>query len=71
MLEYTAYDVLHLPTIYTKFRLDCDTNYNFFQKILNECKKYLEYANINLNIKNYNKINLQKDKEVQGLIKYN
>jgi hypothetical protein len=37
--------------------------------IFNECKKYLSYVKINLNIKNFNKTNIQQHTILQGLIK--
>jgi hypothetical protein len=75
MLEYTAVDVIYLPAIYNKFKQSFESieipQYKnlTFDKILLECKKYLEYTKINLSIKNFNKINIEKDKEVEGLLK--
>ena len=39
------------------------------ENIFNECKKYLSYVKINLNIKNFNKTNIQQHTILQGLIK--
>ncbi len=72
MLEYTAYDVLYLPKIYFLIKKLCEEgNYQSltFDKITVESNRYLDYAEINLSIKNFNKINIQKDKEVEGLLK--
>lgn len=72
MLEYTANDVLFLPKIYEIIKELCNNgSYSSlsFNHITAESNKYLEYSKINLTIKNFNKINLQKDKEVEGLIK--
>ncbi len=72
MLEYTANDVLYLPKIYEIIKDLCNNgNYSSlsFDHITTESNKYLEYSEINLSIKNFNKLNLQKDKEVEGLIK--
>jgi len=64
MIEYAANDVIFLPKLYCIF-----CKYAAFPKILVECEKYLEYLKINLNIKNFNKINLETDRVIQGLIK--
>ncbi len=72
MLEYTALDVLFLPKIYHLIKENCEgglyKNLNF-DKINYECHKYLEYCKINLTIKNFNKISIEKDKVVEGLLK--
>lgn len=73
MLEYTANDVLYLPTIYFIIKQNCENGIYknlTFDKILAECNKYLEYSKINLTIKNFNKISIESNKEVEGLIKY-
>jgi len=64
MIEYAANDVIYLPQLYYIF---CENAVN--GKIKSECEKYLEYLKINLNIKNFNKINLETDRVIQGLIK--
>lgn len=72
MLEYTALDVLFLPKIYDLIKENCQgSTYKSltFDKIFFECQKYLEYCKINLSIKNFNKISIEKDKIVEGLIK--
>ena len=72
MLEYTACDVLFLPKIYHLIKINCENevyNHLTFDKIKQECNKYLEYCKINLTIKNFNKISIEKDKIVEGLLK--
>ena len=72
MKEYAARDVIYLPVIYKNFKDNCEKNiYNSLniEDIQNECVRYLRYTKINLNIRNYNKINIEKDKRVEGLIK--
>jgi ribonuclease D len=64
MIEYAANDVIYLPQLFYIF---CENIP--YGKIKNECEKYLEYLNINLNIKNFNKINLETDRVIQGLLK--
>jgi len=73
MLEYTGNDVIYLPKIYGIIKNACDEGLYptlTINKIKNESSKYLEYSEINLSIKNFNKINIQKDKELEGLLKY-
>ena len=69
---YAGCDVLYLPKIYDftvkkyeKKVLKKLTLSNIFK----ECEKYLQYLNINKNIKNYNKMNLTKGTKIKGLIK--
>jgi hypothetical protein len=72
MKDYAARDVIYLPILYNIFKDNCEKSlYNklTFDYISHECERYLKYTQINLNVKNYNKINLQKDKLVEGLIK--
>lgn len=64
MIEYASNDVIYLPQLYYIF-LDNAA----FPKIQKECEKYLEYLKINLNIKNFNKISLETDRVIQGLLK--
>ena len=69
---YAGCDVYYLPKIY-------DLIVNKYEKkilkkvtisnIFKECEKYLQYLNINKNIKNYNKMNLTKGTKIKGLIK--
>jgi hypothetical protein len=73
MLEYTAKDVLYLPKIYDLIRYNCQVGVYkslTFENIKYECNKYLEYCRINLSIKNFNKINIERDKVVEGFLKY-
>jgi hypothetical protein len=72
MLEYTANDVIYLPKIYEIIKNVCDEGLYptlTINKIKKESSKYLDYLEINLSIKNFNKINIQKDKEIEGLLK--
>ena len=73
MLEYASNDVLYLPKIYYLIQQYCEQgmyqNLTFYT-IMNQCNKYLEYSKINLSIKNFNKINIEKGKELFGLLKY-
>ena len=72
MKEYAARDVIYLPVIYKIFKDNCEKkSYNSLniEDIQDECVRYLRYTKINLNIRNYNKINIEKDKQVEGLIK--
>ena len=64
MIEYASNDVIYLPQLYYIF---CQNN--AFPRIQSECEKYLEYIKINLTIKNFNKINLETDRVIQGLLK--
>lgn len=64
MIEYASNDVIYLPQLYLIF---CENT--SFQRISSECEKYLEYLKINLNIKNFNKINLEENRVIQGLLK--
>lgn len=64
MIEYASNDVIYLPQLYYIF---CENN--AYEKIKSECTKYLDYLKINLNIKNFNKINLEENRVVQGLLK--
>jgi hypothetical protein len=72
MMEYTALDVIFLPKVYSLMKenlqsgLFKETN---FDKVSKECEKSLNYCKINLAIKNFNKINIERDKVVEGLIK--
>jgi hypothetical protein len=72
MLEYTSNDVIYLPKVYEIIKKLCDDGIYpslTLNKIKNESSKYLDYTEINLSIKNFNKISIQKDKEVEGLLK--
>ena len=71
---YAGNDVIYLPKIYNIICSNVDRKIikNItVQNIFDECKKYLKYVNINLKIKNFNKTNIQRGTEIQGLIKYN
>ena len=64
MIEYASNDVIYLPQLYYIFLENAS-----FDKIRNQCEKYLSYLTINLNIKNFNKINLEANRVIQGLLK--
>lgn len=64
MVEYASNDVIYLPQLYLIFLEN-----NSFNKIIHECERYLDYLKINLNIKNFNKINLETNRVIQGLLK--
>ena len=69
---YAGNDVIYLPKIYNIICSKCDKKIIkdiSFENIFDECKKYLKYVNINLKIKNFNKTNIQKGTEIEGLIK--
>ena len=70
---YAGNDVIYLPKIYDIICDNCDRKIIknvTVENIFDECKKYLKYVNINLKIKNFNKTNILKGTEIQGLIKY-
>lgn len=70
---YAGKDVYYLPKIFYMISYRCNNKlYNSLtlQKIFDECNNYLKYVNINLNIKNFNKMNLSKGTILQGIIKY-
>ena len=69
---YAGNDVIYLPKIYNIICSKCDKKIIkdiTVENIFDECKKYLKYVNINLKIKNFNKTNIQKGTEIEGLIK--
>lgn len=71
---YAGCDVIYLPKIYSLFCKKCEEdslkNKEIkIEKIFQECQNYLKYVNINKNIKNYNKMNLEIGTKLDGLIK--
>ena len=69
---YAGNDVIYLPKIYNIICSKCDKKIIkdiSVDYIFQECEKYLKYVNINLKIKNFNKTNIQKGTEIEGLIK--
>jgi ribonuclease D len=69
---YAGNDVIYLPKIYNIICSKCDKKIIkdiSVDNIFKECEKYLKYVNINLKIKNFNKTNIQKGTEIEGLIK--
>jgi ribonuclease D len=72
MKAYAANDVIHLVNLYNLFKENCEKklfNELTFDRILQECERYLKYTKINLNIKNFNKVSIEKDKKVEGFLK--
>ena len=72
MIAYAANDVLYLPKLYNIFSKNCEENKNSnlsIRSISSLCEKYLDYCNINLSIKNYNKVSIEAGKIVEGLLK--
>ena len=68
---YAGNDVIYLPKIYDIICDNCDRKIIknvTVENIFDECKKYLKY--VNMKIKNFNKTNILKGTEIQGLIKY-
>ena len=72
LIYYAGLDVIYLPKLYNlivqKYEKKILKKINL-SHIFNECEKYLQYLNINKNIKNYNKMNLTKGTKIKGLIK--
>ena len=71
---YAGCDVIYLPKIYNLLSKKCEedslkTKNIKVECIFKECQNYLKYVNINKNIKNYNKMNLQIGTKLEGLIK--
>ena len=71
---YAGCDVIYLPKIYNLLCKKCEedslkTKNVKIECIFKECQNYLKYVNINKNIKNYNKMNLQIGTKLEGLIK--
>jgi ribonuclease D len=72
MKEYAANDVIYLPNLFNLFKENCEKkmfNDIELKGITKECEKYLNYSKINLNIKNFTKVSIEKDKKIEGLIK--
>ena len=69
---YAGSDVYYLPKLYDLFcqKIEAKIVRNInIQDIFKECRKYLNYLNINKNIKNYTKMNLTEGTKIKGLIK--
>ena len=69
---YAGNDVYYLPKLYDIFcqKIESGIVRNVsIQDIFRECRKYLNYLNINKNIKNYTKTNLTEGTKIKGLIK--
>lgn len=75
MKEYAANDVIYLPKLYNLMKKNIKDlpeaeGTITYQGILDECQKTLKYPKLNLNIKNFNKYNIPKGKEIDGMLKY-
>ena len=69
---YAGCDVAYLPKMYDLICQKCEKKIVkkiTIENIFKECEKYLQYLKININIKNYNKMNLSKGTKIKGLIK--
>ena len=69
---YAGCDVVYLPKMYDLICQKCEKKIVkkiTIENIFKECEKYLQYLKININIKNYNKMNLSKGTKIKGLIK--
>ena len=69
---YAGSDVYYLPKLYDLFcqKIEAKIVRNInIQDIFKECRKYLNYLNINKNIKNYTKMNITEGTKITGLIK--
>ena len=72
LIYYAGCDVKYLPKIYDAICVKCQKRIYknvTVEKILEECKKYLNYLDINKNIKNFSRTNLKKGTKLLGLIK--
>ena len=68
---YAGNDVIYLPKIYNIICSKCDKKIIkdiSVDNIFKECEKYLKYFNIYFKINNFNKTNIQKGTEIEGLI---
>ena len=72
LIYYAGCDVKYLPKVYDSICVKCSKRIYknvTIEKILDECKKYLKYLDINKDIKNYSRTNLKKGMKLLGLIK--
>ena len=72
LIYYAGCDVKYLPKVYDAICIKCEKRIYkniTVEKILEECKKYLKYLDINKDIKNYSRTNLKKGTKLLGLIK--
>ena len=72
LIYYAGCDVKYLPKVYDIICIKCEKKVYknvTIEKILEECKKYLKYLEINKNITIFNRMNLAKRTKLMGLIK--
>jgi len=72
LIYYAGCDVKYLPKVYDIICVKCEKKVYknvTIEKILEECKKYLKYLDINKNIIISNRMNLAKRTKLMGLIK--
>jgi hypothetical protein len=72
LIHYAGSDVKYLPKVYDEICKKCDKKYYknvTVEKILDECKRYLKYLDINKDIRNFSRTNLKKGTKILGLIK--
>ena len=72
LIYYAGCDVKYLPKVYDAICIKCEKRIYkniTVEKILEECKKYLKYLDINKDIKNFSRTNLKKGTKLLGLIK--
>ena len=72
LIHYAGSDVKYLPKVYDTICLKCqkkDYKNVTVEKIIEECKKYIKYLDINKDIRNFNRSNLKKGTKLLGLIK--
>ena len=72
LINYAGSDVQYLPKIYDTICMNCEKKcYKnvTIEKIMEECKRYLKYIDINKHIKNFGRTNLKPGTKLFGLIK--
>lgn len=72
LIYYAGCDVKYLPNVYDEICVKCSKKIYknvTIEKILDECKRYLKYLDINKDIKNFSRTNLKKGMKLLGLIK--
>ena len=72
LIHYAGNDVKYLPKVYDAICIKCEKKIYknvTVEKILEECKRYLKYLDINKDIKNFSRTNLKKGTKLLGLIK--
>lgn len=72
LIYYAGCDVKYLPKVYDAICIKCEKRIYkniTIEKILEECKKYLKYLDINKDIKKFSRIYFKKGTKLLGLIK--